>query len=63
MVARYPYADGAPRKPPDFGRVAAGLSDADLEDEILAGRGEPDYQAALVHEHERRARAGAPEAT
>lgn len=44
---------------PDYARVAVSLSDAELEEEILSGRGEPGYKLALVAEHERRAKRGA----
>lgn len=40
---------------PDYRRVARTLDDAELEDEILGGRGEAAYQLALLAEAERRA--------
>lgn len=49
-----------PSSAPDYDRVMASLSDAELEDEIAGGRGEPGYRLALVTEHERRARRGPP---
>jgi hypothetical protein len=54
-VRRYPVHDGEGAKPPSFDRVVRSLTDDELEDEILGRRGAPDYQAALLAEHERRA--------
>lgn len=56
----FPYVSSAEEKEPDYARLARTLSDADLEDEILLGRGEPGYRLALITEHEARSRAGAP---
>lgn len=52
----YPIRDGQSVRPPSHDRVARGLSDADLEEEILGRRGEADYQLALVREADRRAK-------
>ena len=60
MVGGNTYFLRGPVLPPNHERVVRALSEAELEDEIQAGRGEPDYQLALVREHERRARLGAP---
>lgn len=46
--------------PPSYERVVRSLSEADLEDELLSERGDPEYRAALVAEHERRAGQGSP---
>lgn len=46
--------DPAQVRKPNYARTAQALSDADLEDEILSRRGEPDYQLALLHEWELR---------
>lgn len=54
-LRRYHLGDNAGVTPPAHERVVRSLSDAELEDEILARRGEADYQAALVAEAERRA--------
>lgn len=51
----YRYRDDVAPIAPDFARVARALPDDELEEEILAGLGEPDYQLALVAERERRA--------
>jgi hypothetical protein len=40
---------------PSYDRVARALSDDELEDEILAGRGEAGFKLALLAEFERRA--------
>lgn len=58
-MSRYPVSGDGRAKPPDYARVARSLPDADLEDEILAGLGEPEYRAALVAELDRRAAEGA----
>lgn len=60
MAKRYRFTAPEPEVAPNYERVARALSDADLEDEILLGRGEPGYKSALVDEADRRARAGAP---
>lgn len=60
MDKRYAVGHVGPILEPNFDRVVRALTDADLEDEILSGRGEADYRSALVAEHERRARAGSP---
>lgn len=52
-----PFHNDRPVTAPNYARVAADLSDADLEDEILQKRGDSDYQAALLAEFETRARA------
>lgn len=54
----YRYDDPDPPAPvaPNLAALARGLSDDELEAEILAKLGEPDYQLALLREHERRSK-------
>lgn len=52
----YPYVGAEGERPPDYARVVRALDDAELEEEILGKRGEPDYQLALLAEHGRRAK-------
>jgi hypothetical protein len=51
----YPIDSGEPKREPDYGRVVRGLSDQELEDESLSGRGDLGYRLALVQEDTRRA--------
>lgn len=53
---RYRLSDDVAAQPPNFDRAVRVLSDEELEDEIRLGRGEPDYQLALLAEFERRAK-------
>lgn len=57
----YPIV-GAERRvlPPSYDRVVRAMPDAELEDEILGGKGEPGYQLALIAEQDRRSKAGPP---
>ena len=50
----YRYTNPEKAKAPAFDRVISLLSDQELADEILAGRGAPDYQAALAAAQARR---------
>lgn len=43
-----------------YDQIAAGLTDAELEDEVFRSDAGPEYKAALVAEAERRAQAGPP---
>lgn len=54
----YPVAGPGNEQEPNF--PVRGLSDEELEDEILGGKGEPDYRAALLAEADRRSKAGPP---
>lgn len=60
MDKRYAVGSVGPVLDPNYDRVVRALSDADLEDEILNGKGEDAYQAALIAEHGRRALIGPP---
>lgn len=51
----YAMDDGNPRSEPNYERVVRSLSEEDLEAEILAKKGDPGYQLALIVEHDRRA--------
>lgn len=59
----YPVSGPGDSTPPNYERGVRALSDAELEDEILSGRGEPGYQIALLAEADRRGQAPPPEPT
>lgn len=52
----YVSAEGRRPTPPNLAALAAAMTDDELEAEILAKLGAPDYQLALLAEHERRAK-------
>lgn len=60
-VKRYHIRDHAETNPPDYERVARLLSDAELEEEILARLGTANYQLVLLAESDRRGKQPPPE--
>lgn len=52
----YPVIGAGVKRDPAYDRVARGLDDGDLSEEISLGLGTPDYQAALERERDRRER-------
>ena len=52
--SHYQIFTDEPKKPPDYGRVMAGLSDRELTEELAAGLGDPGYRDALRAEADRR---------
>lgn len=54
----YPPRENGRQSPPDYSRVARALRTIDLEDEVLAGLGTPEYQEAVQSELARRRKEG-----
>lgn len=59
MSPSYRLRDDVAPLAPDYARVARALPEAELEEEILLKRGDPEYQLALLAELERRAKENA----